>query len=154
MQQRARTQPAVVSGPSHLCLGKDPARALDDSSGPKALLQDGGTQIAPIFLTSTTICSHRAAASGVNLNTLNSLSENIPQLVEDRLDLAVVLVLLHRAGPVLHDVLDRGHDPRVARRLLDGGHDLRGTSRSPNGLKLEKETTHFIVRWTRVASMA
>ena len=50
MQQRARTQPAVVSGPSHLCLGKDPARALDDSSGPKALLQDGGTQISAIFL--------------------------------------------------------------------------------------------------------
>jgi hypothetical protein len=24
----------------------------------------------------------------------------------------------------------------------------------PNGLKIEKETTHFIVRWTRVASMA
>ena len=24
----------------------------------------------------------------------------------------------------------------------------------PNGLKIKKETTHFIVRWTRVASMA
>ena len=26
--------------------------------------------------------------------------------------------------------------------------------RGPNGLKIEKETTHVIVRWTRVASMA
>ena len=25
-------------------------------------------------------------------------------------------------------------------------------ARSPNGLKLEKETIHFMVRWTRVAS--
>ena len=24
----------------------------------------------------------------------------------------------------------------------------------PNSLKIQKETTHFIVRWTRVASMA
>ena len=32
---------------------------------------------------------------------------------------------------------------------------LRGASRfGPNGLEFDKETTHFIVRWTRVASMA
>ena len=32
---------------------------------------------------------------------------------------------------------------------------LRGASRfGPNGLKIDKETTHVIVRWTRVASMA
>ena len=32
---------------------------------------------------------------------------------------------------------------------------LRGALRfGPNGLKIDKETTHVIVRWTRVASMA
>ena len=39
--------------------------------------------------------------------------------------------------------------------VLVGPEDLRGASRfGPNGLKLEKETTHVIVRWTRVVSMA
>ena len=43
----------------------------------------------------------------------------------------------------------------VRRHGKDEVVHLRGASRfGPNGLKIEKETTHVIVRWTRVASMA
>ena len=46
-------------------------------------------------------------------------------------------------------------DPKFFKVDLPTVINLRGASRfGPNGLKLEKETTHFIVRWTRVASMA
>ena len=45
--------------------------------------------------------------------------------------------------------------------LLALDDEAQGPARSiavarlgPNGLKIENETTHFIVRWTRVASMA
>ena len=39
--------------------------------------------------------------------------------------------------------------------LDDESQPARSISRlRPNGLKLEKETTHFMVRWTRVASTA
>ena len=42
--------------------------------------------------------------------------------------------------------------PLVLERVLEGLVDgLRGASRS---LEIEKETTHVIVRWTRVASTA
>ena len=47
------------------------------------------------------------------------------------------------AGPQFFEAERRG--------LVSG---LRGASRCPNGLKLDKETTLMEVRWTRVASMA
>ena len=49
--------------------------------------------------------------------------------------------LLDEKGPV--DM----NNARMLRRFT-------GETRRPNGLKIEKETTHSIVRWTRVASMA
>ena len=41
-----------------------------------------------------------------------------------------------------------------ARSVSAKSRRLRGASRSPNGPKIERETTHGIVRWKRVASMA
>ena len=51
-------------------------------------------------------------------------------------------------------VVDRDYPPDVDLEVVD---DLRASRRWRRGLKrpkIEEETTHFIVRWTRVASMA
>ena len=42
----------------------------------------------------------------------------------------------------------------VEHRLVVGFFDLRGLVKPARSIKIEKETTHFIVRWTRVASTA
>ena len=73
---------------------------------------------------------------------------------------AVVELLAQRVGvharlaqfdQVFRSIGFGDHLPPVVQGLVR----LRGASRfGPNGLKFDKETTHGLVRWTRVASTA
>ena len=61
-----------------------------------------------------------------------------------------------RLGQVLRQARALALRDLAARHVLLGvpARSIAVARLGPNGLKIEKETTHFIVRWTRVASIA
>ena len=65
----------------------------------------------------------------------------------------VLQLPLRRLESRKSDFVDVAHDPPA--RLRSRPRDACVEHRlGPNGLKIETETTHVIVRWSRVASMA
>ena len=68
--------------------------------------------------------------------------------------ICVEIKLLRRVPPSPRRLLDGVEAHKSTWRTRETSAEHRARSTRLNGLKIEKETTHFIVRWTRVASMA